>query len=257
MQADWQYSQWKADFDRDGFVVVPQFLPAEELETLTGNIERYIRDVVPTLSDADAFYQNRTRPETLKQLQHMACDPFFDAYRHNPRWTQLAATLVGEPVEGMEPEWFNKPPGAQHPTPPHQDNFYFCLRPPHVVSLWLALDRVDEENGCLRYVPGSHLRGLRPHRPTSILGFSQGVSDYGPEDEHRERAVFLQPGDLLAHHGETIHRADPNRTRDRHRRAFAMVYRGVSCRRDPQAYERYEEAMREQHRQMGLLNLGE
>jgi phytanoyl-CoA hydroxylase len=187
----------------------------------------------------------------------MACDPFFDAYRRNRRWTQLAAALVGEPVEGMEPEWFNKPPGAAHPTPPHQDNFYFCLSPPHVVSLWLALDPVDEDNGCLRYVPGSHHRGLRPHRPTSILGFSQGVADYGPEDERQERPVFLQPGDLLVHHGETIHRADPNRTADRHRRAFAMVYRGVSCRRDPRAYEHYEQAMREQHRQMGLLNLGE
>ena len=39
-----------------------------------------------------------------------------------------------------------------------------------------------------------------------VLGFSQGISDYGPEDEAREAVVSLQPGDLAVHHGETIHR---------------------------------------------------
>ena len=31
------------------------------------------------------------------------------------------------------------------PTPPHQDNYYFCLKPPDVVTLWVALDPVDED----------------------------------------------------------------------------------------------------------------
>jgi phytanoyl-CoA hydroxylase len=187
----------------------------------------------------------------------MTIDPFFDQYRNNPKWKALAEALVGEEAEGFEPEWFNKPPGAAHPTPPHQDNFYFCLEPCHVVTLWLALDPVNEENGCLRYVPGSHLEGIRPHKPTSILGFSQGVADYGDADQQREQAIFLQPNDLVAHHGATIHRAEPNHTKDRHRRAFAIVFRGLSCKRNEEAFARYEQAMREQHRQMGLLNLGE
>ncbi len=245
-------AELKQAFDRDGFVVVRGFLAGGEFDELTRNLERYIREVVPMLPSESAFYHDRARPETLKQLQHMGRDAFFDEYRQHPNWTSLAATLVGERVNGQEPEWFNKPPATEHPTPPHQDNFYFCLRPPNVVTLWLALDAVNEENGCLRYVAASHHHGIRPHGPTQVLGFSQGIIDHGPDDVAREQAIFLQPGDLVAHHGETIHRADPNRSADRNRRAFAMVFRGVSCQRDEAAYERYLAALKQQHELMGL-----
>src|SRR5262245_35917991 len=148
---------YKARYDRDGFVVVPQFLPQDLFAELRGQLDRYVRDVVPTLPDASAFYEDKERPETLKQLQNMGTDPFFSAYRRQHEWLSLAETVLGEPAEVKEPEWFDKPPGTHHVTPPHQDNYYFCLTPPQVVTLWLALDHVDEENGCLRYVRGSHL----------------------------------------------------------------------------------------------------
>src|SRR5262249_27210755 len=151
-----------------------------------------------------------SRPETLKQLQRMGCDPYFAAYQHNPRWVAMAETLLGEPAAADQPEWFNKPPGSNHVTPPHQDNFYFCLTPPSVLTIWMAIDDVDTENGCLRYVTGSHRRGLRTHARSKILGFSQGITDYAPDDFSRERAIVLKPGDALAHHGMAIHRADAN-----------------------------------------------
>lgn len=242
----------KQEFDRDGFCIVREFLANDQFNELADNLDRYIGEVVPTLPDSAAFYDDRNRPETLKQLQHMGCDPYFEQFRRNSRWTALAETLIGEPVESQEPEWFNKPPCTEHATPPHQDNFYFCLRPPNVLTLWLALDVIDEENGCLRYVTGSHRRGIRPHNATAVLGFSQGVSDYGPEDEQRERTICLEPGDLVAHHGETIHRADANRSDHRQRRAFAMVLRGASCQRDDGAYERYQASLQQQHHGMGL-----
>ncbi len=245
-------SPLKAQFDRDGFIVVRQFLPSDEFAELRANLDRYITEVVPSLPDSDAFYHDRSRPETLKQLQHMGNDPFFARYRQHPRWQSLASELIGEPSESQAPEWFNKPPGTEHPTPPHQDNFYFCLRPANVLTLWLALDDVDAENGCLRYVRGSHLEGIRPHLRTGVLGFSQGIADYGPDDEAREVEIHVAPGDLLVHHGETIHRADVNRSATRNRRAFAQVFRGESCRRDEAAFTRYEAALESQHAQMGL-----
>ena len=246
------FAAYKTEFDRDGFVVVPKFLTCDGFAGLTGELDRYIREVVPTLPDSDAFYQDRSRAETLTQMQHMGSDPFFEGYRRHPRWTALAEALLNEPVDPQAPEWFNKPPGTTRPTPPHQDNYYFNLRPPNTVSLWLALDSVDEENGCLRYVAGSQRRGRRPHALTSVLGFSQGITDYGPEDGSREVAIKLEPGDVAAHHCEVIHRADPNGSPTRSRRAFAMVIHGESCRLDEEASRRYREAARKQHESMGL-----
>ena len=93
---------------------------------------------------------------------------------------------------------------------------------------------------------------VRPHGRSNVLGFSQGVTDYGPDDEVREAMIRLQPGDVAVHHGETVHRADPNRSATRHRRAFAMVFKGVSCRRDEEAFARYQAALKAQHETLGL-----
>jgi phytanoyl-CoA hydroxylase len=245
---------WKQAYDRDGFLVVRQLLSAAEFDELCQNLERYIRDVVPTLPDGDAFYEDRRRPETLKQLQRIQQDPYFGRYLHHPKWTRLAASLLGEPIQVEGAEWFNKPPGTNHITPPHQDNFYFCYEPPQVLTLWMALDAVDEENGCLRYVPGSHRSGIRPHQRTKTLGFSQGISDYGDDDRAHEQPILLQPGDVTIHHGNTIHRADANRSATRQRRSFALVVRGVSARRDPVAFARYASAAKAQREEFGLKN---
>lgn len=246
------YEIYRSAFERDGFVVVRSFLSGEELRELNAELDRYIRDVVPQLPAGDAFYQDRSRPDSLKQLQHMGRDPFFAGYRNHVRWQALASMLLAEPAEADEPEWFNKPPGTAHPTPPHQDNYYFCLEPPSVLTIWVALDAVDDENGCLRYVAGSHRRGIRPHQATNVIGFSQGITDYGADDTAQEVAVSLQPGDAAVHHGETIHRADANRSTTRSRRAFAMVFRGRSAQRNQSRYQRYLDALRQQHQQAGL-----
>lgn len=246
------FQELKSAYDRQGFVIVRQFLDAGELTQLCSNLDRYIRDVVPTLPETAAFFQDRNRPETLKQMQHMQGDAFFREYPRHPKWQALSQAVVGEQAICESPEWFNKPPGVEHPTPPHQDNYYFNLKPPNVTTIWLALDVVDDENGCLRYVAGSHTRGFRPHGRSNVLGFSQGITDYGPADEAQEVKIHLQPGDAVCHHGMTIHRAEPNRSANRHRRAFAMVFKGVSCRRDEEGYARYEAAVRQQHQELGL-----
>ena len=242
----------KRTFEQDGFVIVRQFLSAGELSELRDNLDRYIREIVPGLLDSEAFYVDRGRPETLKQLQRMGRDRFFrDSVQHS-KWVGLAEASSGNPFERSSPNGLTSRPERDHVTPPHQDNYYFCFVPPNVVTIWLALDAVDSENGCLRYVAGSHERGFRTHAKSKILGFSQGITDYTPDDFTREVAIVLEPGDAVAHHGMMIHRADANESAARHRRSFAIVFKGVSCLRDEAAFARYQAAAREQRQELGL-----
>ena len=65
-------------FESDGYVAVPGFLNAAEMAELNSNVERYIRDVVPALPPEHKFYEDKQRPDTLKQLQVLyEYDPYF------------------------------------------------------------------------------------------------------------------------------------------------------------------------------------
>ena len=247
-----QIADWTETFARDGFVSMPGYLSGEAFDELRDNLARYIRDVVPRLPPTHAFFETPGDHATLKQMQHMQDeDPFFADLIRRDCFVELAKSFLGDDVVTQGAEYFNKPPGLGKATPPHQDGYYFCLVPNQAVTFWIALDDVDEENGCLRYVRGSHRDGVRPHGASQVLGFSQGLQDWGPADEERETMCILKPGDVLAHHPLTVHRADAN-TSARSRRAMGLVYFAAGAQVDPAAQQRYQESLTQQHAGMGI-----
>ena len=146
-------------------------------------------------------------------------------------------------------QYFNKPPGYGKASPAHQDGAYFMLEPNEAVTMWLALDEVDEENGCLRYSPCSHLTGIHPHARTTTLGFSLGLVTHSP---HGEVTVCARPGDLAAHHAATRHRAEGNMSATRSRRALGLIY--YSCRAVESVDKRkYQDELSKELKEAGKL----
>ena len=168
-------------------------------------------------------------------------DPFFQSITVLPKFARLAEALLGTPVVLRGVELFNKPAGIGKPTPPHQDGYYFCLVPSQAVTLWFPLDPVSEENGCIRYVRGSHRKGIRPSPRVQHPGVLPGPERLGPEDEAAEVKALASPGDLLAHHCDIIHRADANPSRIS-RRALAIVYDAAAATIDQVAQARYKQS---------------
>jgi len=248
-----QLSQWADDFSRDGHVYLENYFEGAAFDDLSQNIERYIRDVVPRLPATHAFFENPDDPATLKQMQHMQEEDsyFYDLIRRDDLLT-IASALLDDDAVPQGAEYFNKPAGIGTATPPHQDGYYFCLVPNNAVTFWIALDFVNEENGCLRYVSGSHRDGVRPHGASKVLGFSQGLQDWGPADEQRETISCLAPGDVLVHHSLTVHRAEAN-TSNRSRRALGLVYFGKEAKVDRGAQQNYETSLNQQHTEMGVV----
>lgn len=243
-------------FGADGFVQLSGFYSPSQVAEVLANIDRYIREVVPAAPATDVFYEDKARPETLKQLIRLhEHDAYFRRLLEEGPLRDTAARLLGEAVRPVNQQVFIKPPGGDsRPTPPHQDAYYFHLEPCIATTLWLALDDVDAENGCLRYVRGSHRRGVRPHRRTATLGFSQGVSDFGTaEDSANEVACVARAGDLVAHHALTIHRADENRAPGRPRRALGLVYYGSSARERTEEAKAYQRRLASEMRQTGRI----
>ncbi len=242
-------------FRDDGYVAIQPFMVGEELSELVSQVDRFISDVLPEMPSQQVFYENKSDRSTLKQIQHMGD---YDAWFHQlftaGRFRQVAEQLLGGPVVPKNMQYFNKPPGIGLPTPPHQDGFYFMLDPCEAVTMWFALEDVDEITGCVRYVRGSHRRGMRPHTRTETLGFSQGIAGYPSDlDRQDEVACPARAGDLLVHDAMTIHRADGNQSVNRTRRALGLVYFSERAFEDTVAQEAYQRELAEDLKTKGKI----
>jgi len=229
----------RQQFEEEGFVIIPDFVGPVEFAEIDRKVEWFIAQVVPGLPTDQVYFEDREDPSTLKQIQKLHEHSELASVLFASPFETLAATLLGEPVVGRNLQYFNKPPGVSRPTPPHQDGHYFMLTPPHAVTLWLALDDVAPQQGCVRYVRGSHRRGLQPHEASGVLGFSQHLVRYSPE-RAEEVCGTCSAGTVIAHHALTIHRADANATADRARRALGFIYYGTSARADDDAHAAYQ-----------------
>ena len=240
-------------FKEDGFVAVPNFFNPGELSAIESALAHFIELRISELPAEEVFFEDKDKPDSLKQIQRLhEHDDFFGKF-FNEKPKSLAEELLGEPVIGKNLQYFNKPPGMSQATPPHQDGHYFMLQPCQAVTMWMALDPVDEENGCVRYLRGSHLDGMRPHERTKTLGFSQGIVNFGDNETREEVTSPAKPGDLLAHHALTVHRADANASPTRTRRALGFIFYGESACEDKVAHEAYQKNLAEEMSALGKI----
>jgi len=235
----------KQRFRHDGYVFLQQFLGETDVAEIRENMTRFIQDVLPSLPVEQVYYEDPGDPITLKQIQQLGKhDSYFGHWQNNSAFRELAELLLEGAVIPTNMQYFNKPPGIGKATPPHQDGFYFMLDPCEAVTLWLALEKVDEENGCVRYIRGSHCEGMRPHRRTETLGFSQGIADFPTGDDMAKEVAFpAQAGDLLAHHALTIHRADQNCSQSRTRQAIGLIYYSERAQENAATAEAYQKKL--------------
>jgi len=147
---------------------------------------------------------------------------------------------------------FEKHPKISKPTRSHQDNAYFKLTPTTALTIWIALDDIDEENGCLYYAPKSHLRPThkhsRYHKHTTfrIRSGVQGLSKCLHEHpEETDIKVEVKAGDMLVHNCNTIHRAGKNSSKNRRRRAIGIVFIPDECKIDPLLEQYHQELLKE------------
>ena len=232
-----------SDFDRDGYVAIKPLFSEGEIATINREIERFIRSVVPTMPAEQVYYEEPENKSSLKQLQKMfEYDSYFEELMLNGLARKIAEAVLGEECVPINMQYFNKPAGIGKPTPPHQDGYCFHLSPCKAVTGWLALEEVDEENGCVHYVRGSHkAEGFRNHGQTGVLGFSQGMTDFGTMADQQGTVAFPgKAGTFLMHDARTIHWAGANTSPTRSRRALGFIYYAKSAKRDHAAAEAYQ-----------------
>jgi phytanoyl-CoA hydroxylase len=239
------FTPLRDEFERIGCVMVQSFLTLAEVESLRANIDRVV-DQVLRGDSGDAVVRVGDK---LRSVENLLVDTYFRQLAGAPKFLGLGDALLGERVVATMPEepegqfgsqgYLDMPPGMDISTPPHQDLRYQNFVPAKALGVWVALEETSLDNGGMRYVRGSHLRGLRAHEVDERqLGFSMKVADFGEADRKEEVSFVMRPGDAVAHHGLTIHRSNGNHS-DRHRPAFRMFMRWEGCVRDDESHGWY------------------
>ncbi len=161
-----------------GFQTMPLLHP-EDVQTLTQLFDLLLPEL------PDGFASTVLMPPDLRRAAHLAiCDV-------------LAAPLSGvlQDFRVVMGSLVARAPGSdQRDLPLHQDWSFVDESRARSVSVWIPLQDVDAENGCLQVVPGSH----RHDQP--LRGIGSGFRYRAAEAELRARHLH----DLLMRAGEAV-----------------------------------------------------
>jgi len=207
----------------NGFVQVDHVLAPEEVEELAEAMEEAMTvdsdHSVQTDKQKGAYYR------VLNQKVNVWRDHGVVAkYSLHSRLARIAMELSGASgIRLFHDHALWKMPQDSKQTPWHQDFPFWPMNEPGALSAWIPVDDVDENNGCMMFVPGSHkvgkLTGIDLVNPQNIFEFVQGTDI----EEKKPIIVPLKKGSCTFHHGLTFHFAHANRT-DQPRRVLAIIY---------------------------------
>jgi phytanoyl-CoA hydroxylase len=229
--------QQVVEYQRDGFVIVPEFLPGDEVERVLGRwsavfAHQWETGIAP---DEVNYDPSSTDPEMTRQLCNVwKADRAVAATTLSVRNAAFAAGLAGHRgVRLVQDNLIWKPPGGK-PLLVHQDGSYIdYLDPPNMVTCWIALDDTDRATGTIYYVRGSHRwphapAGGRFHAPEDWLSWLEEMKPPGAEVELVP--VEVPRGGAAFHDTWVFHGSPANARRDAERRSVISHFMAADTR---------------------------
>lgn len=220
-------------FATAGWVRLPSFLSEEELapleEVYRALIQREIEVAGRDYCDMASDYSKKA--EDFAVVNVMLPRRYHPPLRDNVyerRAADVARQLCGDDMLLDYDQLVAKPPRKPDALFHwHQDLGYWPITDDtRTASFWLALDDTRLDNGCVRFVRGSHREpALRPHVPLHGDRDSSHVL-VATVDESREviDAAELRRGDVSVHHERAVHGSAGNLS-ERWRRGYVVAFR--------------------------------
>ena len=214
----------RRDYARDGYVVVRGLIDPSELAPLAEAVDAAVAR--RKARDTRCLEEMSRYEQSFLQCQYLWEDsPDLRPLTFHQAICAMAGALIEADTVRLWHDQALYKQTAGKPTQAHQDSPYWPIAEDHkTVTAWIPLMDVNRETGCMGYVPGSHL-GTR-----QFVDIFAGDEATAPQIE--DQAVFVEAalGDVLFHHGRTMHMALPNRT-SATRRAYTAIYFADGCTR--------------------------
>ncbi|MGA1332346.1 MAG: phytanoyl-CoA dioxygenase family protein [Ilumatobacteraceae bacterium] len=248
-----------SSFRTDGFLVVPDFVPAERCLELRERAMQLAKQHVPSPEEAtiftadgkpqhasddyflssgeqircffekDAFdADGRLRNEahlSLNKLGHAMhdLDPVFDSFSRTPELAAVAHDIgMNDPLL-LQSMYIFKQAHIGGEVTCHTDHTYLWTEPKSVVGFWFAIDDATQENGCMWAVPGGHRLPVRSRSRLNESRTTTVTDVLDPEPYPLDNLVCLEAkrGTLVLLDGAVPHLSAAN-TSDKPRHAYTI-----------------------------------
>ena len=219
-----------ARMDTDGFVILEDLFSASEIGPISDEVDRILQGQVDYLPANEVVYEPGSNPPQVRNAfrLHFYNQLFLD-FAKSPKMINPLEEILGKHLRLYGSQVFAKPARVGTVVPAHQDMPYWPFDPPELVSAWVALDNSTIENGCVRFVVGSHKLGQLPHETTMVTGNSLGVVPTAKMNALPEYPVQVKRGSVVLHHSLAVHRSEPNQS-SQPRRGLIYVYMSENVR---------------------------
>jgi phytanoyl-CoA hydroxylase len=223
-------------YEENGYAKLENVLTLDEVGTLRDALARAVADKERLKLNLGPRTDEGYAKVFLQMVNLWERYPVIEEYVHHPRVAEIARRLTRSPaVRLWHDQALIKYPKDSKPTAWHQDTVYWPMNEGGGLSCWMALDDVTVENGCMWFIPGTHMLG-----PLESVDLGNATEDsilsVLPEAYRARKpaAMPMKAGSCTFHNGLTLHYAGPNVT-DKPRRAMVTIYMpaGTTYRQHP------------------------
>ena len=202
-------------YRENGYLMIENAVSDEHLEALrrvTYDFIEQSRQVTDSndIFDLDEGHGPATPRLTRIKLPHKQ-HPIYDTVLRSARMQGYFQALLGPNVTLQTSKLNTKAPGGGAAVEWHQDWAFYPHTNDDMLAFGLMLEDVDEANGPLMVIPGSHKGPLLSHHNNGVFA---GAVDPADPDFHFDQAVTLtgKAGSMTVHHARTLHGSAPNRS---------------------------------------------
>ena len=184
---------------------------ASPINALTSSEAKEIREEIETIE--------KKWPNALDGINrnyiHLI-SPIFNKICFNKNILDAVESIIGKNILICGTTLFIKNPNKKGFVSFHQDAKYIGLEPYNWVTVWVAVTDANEDNGCMRMVPGSHNDNLKYHKQkfddNNLLTRGQTIENVSLDNTD---PIILKAGEVSLHHPTIVHGSGLNLSNDR------------------------------------------
>jgi len=197
--------------DRGYFLYHHQVFSPDKFAKLNGIFEEHLAEKGSLLSDE----LDTPHFRDPRLLEFLLSDEALD----------IVEPIIGPNIGLWSSHFISKDPYTGRETPWHEDSAFWNGRISSfekIITIWLAIDPSDKENGCMRVIPGTHANGFSEYSPvdTQTNTFEKAITTV---DDSKAVYFELARGECSLHDSRIIHGAKAN-TSPRRRCGYTMRY---------------------------------